>query len=83
VYVPEGHAVQTWSAVEVPALDTYVPTWQTIHGTQALALALEVNCPDGQAAHTRSLWDVPAVITYVPAAHALNGTHWAALVVVL
>ncbi len=67
----------------MPVLDTYVPTWQTTHGTQALALALEVNCPDGQAAHTRSLWDVPAVLTYVPAAHALNGTHWAALVAVL
>ena len=30
-YVPAGHGVHTWSALGVPAADTYPPAWQTDH----------------------------------------------------
>jgi hypothetical protein len=79
---PLGQAVHPWSAIWVPALDTYCPALQIDQLAQATALLAEVNVPLGQLLQTASVVLVPAGEAYRPGPQLVHGVQAAAFVVV-
>ena len=61
--MPDAHAVQTRSPLEVPDVDTNVPAPQSLQSEHELSLVPLVKVPDAHAAQVRSLEALPAAET--------------------
>jgi hypothetical protein len=63
LYSPVAHGAQARSSEAVPESATYSPGWQSVHGSQAVALVSTLKLPEAQPSHTTSEVGVPAALT--------------------